>query len=119
MALIYYDKSISTAYELVLAGLREASAKALSIEELGVYVTNRTQFPASVCQRIIQEALDEGLACKTIGQLHNQQLYYAVAQPAGQAKRKKPNRKQQVTAQQAAELAKCLAEVEVQVAAES
>ncbi|KAH8312351.1 hypothetical protein KR044_010362 [Drosophila immigrans] len=74
MSLIYYDKTIKTPFELVLAGLKEIS-RATSIHELGNYVTIKTDFPASLCYQIIKKSLNEGLACKTIRQLGD--LYMA------------------------------------------
>ncbi|XP_001358325.4 uncharacterized protein [Drosophila pseudoobscura] len=75
MALIYYDRSINSPLELILAGLRESS-QATSLQELGAFVATKTSFPAEVCYKIIREALKEGMACKTIGQVG--ELYYAV-----------------------------------------
>ncbi|XP_022215368.2 uncharacterized protein LOC111069565 [Drosophila obscura] len=75
MALIYYDRTINSPLELILAGLRESS-QATSVQELGVFVTAKTSFPAEVCYKIIREALEEGMACKTIGRVGK--LYYAL-----------------------------------------
>ncbi|KAH8407994.1 hypothetical protein KR222_009824 [Zaprionus bogoriensis] len=70
MALIYYDQTISNPYELILAGLTETS-RAVSIHELGEYVSIKTEFPPSVCYKVIQEALEKGLAYKSIQQVGN------------------------------------------------
>ncbi|XP_060657422.1 uncharacterized protein LOC132792184 [Drosophila nasuta] len=75
MALIYYDKTIKTFYELILSGLKETS-RPTSIHELVNYVTVKTDFPGSVCYQVIRKALDKGLACKTIRQLGD--LYMAI-----------------------------------------
>ncbi|XP_034487173.1 uncharacterized protein LOC117791504 [Drosophila innubila] len=75
MALIYYDQTIKGSYELVMAGLSESSS-AISIHELGNYVSHQTQFPRSVCYKIIKEVLDKGLTCKSIRQVGD--LYITV-----------------------------------------
>ncbi|SPP80650.1 uncharacterized protein LOC117583246 [Drosophila guanche] len=88
MALIYYDRTINNPLELILAGLRENS-QPTSLETLSVFVATKTGFPAEVCHKIIREALEEGMASKTIRQVD--ELYYAVPpKPRRLPKRNKP-----------------------------
>lgn len=75
MALIYYDQTIKYSYKLVIAGLSETS-RAISIHELGNYVSHKTQFPPSVCYKIIKENLDKGLAYKSIRKVGDLYMTY-------------------------------------------
>ncbi|XP_017046779.1 uncharacterized protein LOC108091906 [Drosophila ficusphila] len=65
MPLIYYDRTINSAQELILAGLRDATT-GTSLRDLTTFVTRKTGFPGEVCFRVIVDALEEGMACKTI-----------------------------------------------------
>ncbi|KAH8271308.1 hypothetical protein KR018_006099, partial [Drosophila ironensis] len=76
MAFVYYDQTITTPYDLVMAGLKQ-SAKAISLQQLGTYVSGMTGFPADVCHKIIVEALEMGMDLETIREV-DEQLYYAV-----------------------------------------
>ncbi|KAH8382255.1 hypothetical protein KR009_002561, partial [Drosophila setifemur] len=68
MALAYYDRTLNSSYELVLAGLRESS-NPTSLLQLSTFVTRKTGYPREVCYRIIVEALEEGMASKSIRQV--------------------------------------------------
>ncbi|XP_017118688.1 uncharacterized protein LOC108140466 [Drosophila elegans] len=75
MPLIYYDRTINSPLELILAGLRDATAGS-SLRDLATFVTRKTGFPGEVCLKVIMEALEEGMACKSIRQEHG--LFYDV-----------------------------------------
>ncbi|KAH8356408.1 hypothetical protein KR084_011917, partial [Drosophila pseudotakahashii] len=75
MPLIYYDRTINSPQELILAGLRDANA-GTSLADLATFVTRKTGFPGEVCFKVITEALEEGMASKTIRQV--QGLFYDI-----------------------------------------
>ncbi|XP_017105158.2 uncharacterized protein [Drosophila bipectinata] len=75
MALAYYDRTINSPYDLVIAALRESS-RPTTLRQLATFVTIKTGFPGEVCHKIITEALEMGMDCGTIRQVG--ELYDAV-----------------------------------------
>ncbi|XP_017076596.2 uncharacterized protein LOC108111586 [Drosophila eugracilis] len=75
MALIYYDHTINSPLELILAGLKDATTGS-SLRDLATFVTRKTGFPGEVCYKVIMEALDDGMAFKTIRQVNG--LFYEI-----------------------------------------
>nr|XP_016944673.1 uncharacterized protein LOC108020804 [Drosophila suzukii]XP_016944674.1 uncharacterized protein LOC108020804 [Drosophila suzukii] len=75
MPLIYYDRTINSPQELILAGLRDANT-GTSLQNLATFVTRKTGFPGEVCHKVITEALEEAMACKTIRQVDG--LFYDI-----------------------------------------
>ncbi|EDW95787.1 uncharacterized protein LOC6535426 [Drosophila yakuba] len=75
MPLIYFDRTINSPEELILAGLKDSST-GTSLRDLSTFVTRKTGFPGEVCFKVITEALEEAMACKTIRQVGG--LFYEI-----------------------------------------
>uniref|UniRef100_A0A6P4EMX0 Uncharacterized protein LOC108041279 n=1 Tax=Drosophila rhopaloa TaxID=1041015 RepID=A0A6P4EMX0_DRORH len=75
MPLIYYDRTINSPQELIMAGLRDSTTGS-SLRDLATFVTRKTGFPGEVCFKVIMEALEEAMACKTVRQVDG--LFYDI-----------------------------------------